>query len=319
MASPRPVRTTLRVRALLCGALALLAAASCRQTDVRAARGQTLILPASSAGATPAAARAPRTPAPPSSGSTAPAPPGIPSLVARSAFVVDAATGEVLFEKNADTRWPVASTQKLLTALVVLESGGLDRSVTVAKADTEVEPRNIGLSAGDRYTRRQLLEALLVRSGNDVAHCLARSTAGSVPAFATRMNRHAQRLGMVDSRFVNASGLTAEGQYSTARDLGTLARTASRNPFIASTTRRHAMTFHFADGTTTTLKNTNELLEKSPYCHGMKTGFTKASGRCLVSCGSHNGKTVIVVVLRSGWDSVWTDSKKLLHWGLGVS
>lgn len=245
-------------------------------------------------------------------------PPDAPSIVARSAIIVDNATGKILYRKNVDTRRPVASTQKLLTALVVTESGSLNRMITVDASDAGVEPYKIGLKPGESYTRHALLEALLVRSGNDVAHCLARTLAGSEAAFADYMNQKAYRLGMLNSRFVNASGLPAEGQYSTARDLSILAMAALRNPVIAPITRMRGINFRFSDGRVKSFKSTNELLEKSPYCHGMKTGYTRASGRCLVSCGTNGGRTIIVVVLHSSWENVWTDSKKLLHWGLGV-
>ncbi len=315
----------IRTPSFLLLALALGATTACQSIlpeNFREEAGSTRYLPSLPApppAAAPAIAPAGR-PSPPAPGlSPAAWPADAPAVVARSAIVVDAATGRVLYEKDPDTPRAVASTQKLLTALIITGSGGLDASVTVAQSDTEVEPSLVGIKTGERYTRRALLEALLVRSGNDIAHCLARTHSGSIPAFADEMNNCARSLGMYRSNFANPSGLPAEGQYSTARDLSLLARAALYDPLIAATVRKRTHVFHFADGRVTTLENTNELLEKSPWCHGVKTGYTRASGRCLISCGTAGGRTVIVVVLRSGWDEVWTDSKNLLHWALGVS
>ncbi len=242
-----------------------------------------------------------------------------PSIVGKSAIVLDARTGRVLHAKAADTRRPVASTQKLLTALVVIDSGGLDRRVTVAKSDTWVEPSKLYLRAGQSYRRGDLLAAMLVRSGNDAARCLARNHSGSQEAFAAAMNAKARRLGMTQSHFKNPHGLTAAGQVSTARDIGKLGLAAYRNGTIRSMTKIKHLPFRYANGRQVTLSNTNKVLHRSPYCNGLKTGYTKASGRCLVSSGKNGRREVVVVVLGSTTSSIWNDSQKLLHWALGVS
>jgi len=241
-----------------------------------------------------------------------------PAVVGKSVLVLDARTGKVLHSKSADTRRAIASTQKLLTALVAIEAGGLDRRITVAKSDTWVEPSKLYLRAGDSYKKSDLVAALLVKSGNDVARCLARNHAGSESAFATAMNSKARRLGMLNSNFKNPHGLTSSGQYSTARDLGKLAMAAYRNRTIRSITAIKKLPFRFADGRTVTFTNTNKVLARSPYCNGMKTGYTRASGRCLVSSGKKGTREVIVIVLGSTSQSIWRDSHKLLDWALGV-
>ncbi len=241
-----------------------------------------------------------------------------PTIVGKSAIVLDARSGRVLHSKAADTRRAVASTQKLLTALVVLDRGNINDRVTVAKSDTWVEPTKIYLRAGQSYRKADLVAALLVRSGNDIARCLARNHSGSQEAFATAMNAKARRLGMRHSHFKNPHGLTAAGQYSTARDLGILGLAAYHNRTIRSFTRIKKLPFRFADGRKTTFTNTNKVLHRSPYCNGLKTGYTKASGRCLISSGKNGSREVVVVVIGSTTSSIWNDSQKLLNWGLGV-
>ena len=142
---------------------------------------------------------------------TAFTPEGIPKTTAASVIVVDANSGKILYEKNPDQTRPAASTQKLLTALIVSESGFLDRPVTVQPTDTMADPVKLNIKAGDTYQRIDLLRALLVKSPNDVARCLARDNAGSIEAFAEVMNRRAQQLGAVHSHFVNPNGLPVPG------------------------------------------------------------------------------------------------------------
>jgi D-alanyl-D-alanine carboxypeptidase (penicillin-binding protein 5/6) len=243
-------------------------------------------------------------------------PEGIPKTSAASVIVVDANSGKILYEKNPDQIRPPASTQKLLTALVVAESGFLDRPVTVQPADTMCDPVKLGVKAGDTYQRIDLLRALLVKSPNDVARCLARDNAGSVEAFAEVMNRRAQQLGAVHSHFVNPNGLPVPGQYSTARDLALIARAAYANPTIRSIVCLPQLVFRFANGRSRDLENTNKLLRRLPYCNGMKTGYTDAAGKCLIASGTRPGRDVIVVVLGDSSSRVWRDASALLSWGL---
>jgi len=243
-------------------------------------------------------------------------PEGIPKTSAASIIVVDANTGRTLYEKNADQTRVPASTQKLLTALIVAESGFLDRTVTVQPVDTLAEPVKLNIKAGDTYQRIDLLRALLVKSPNDVARCLARDNAGSIAAFAEVMNRRAQELGAVHSHFVNPNGLPIPGQYSSARDLSIIARAAYANPTIRSIVCLPQLVFRYANGRTRELENTNKLLRRLPYCNGMKTGYTDAAGKCLIASGTRPGKDIIVVVLGDSSSHVWRDASALLSWGL---
>jgi serine-type D-Ala-D-Ala carboxypeptidase (penicillin-binding protein 5/6) len=239
-----------------------------------------------------------------------------PKIVGESAIVVDVASGRVLYAKNADQPRAVASTQKIITALCVLDAGNLDKPVTITTTDGACEPTKLGLRSGETYTRRELLKVLMVKSANDVARTLARDVAGDQEGFAARMNHKCASLGMRNSHFKNPHGLTEPGQYSTARDMAIAARVAYRSPILRSYTSTKGFTFTFNNGRTRFLENTNKVLKKLPYCDGMKTGTTNASGRCLVSTGSLNGRSVIVVVLKSNTPNIWTDSSKLLRWAL---
>lgn len=239
-----------------------------------------------------------------------------PRIFAPSAIVVDAITGRVLFEKNADERRAVASTQKLLTAICVTQAGPLSKPVTVQTIDTQVEPTKVYIRPGETYERGYLLKALLVKSGNDVALALARDVAGSKDGFSDLMNRTALQLGMRNSRFQNPHGLTEPNQFSTARDMAILGRASLQDPYIRSCIKTQSMVFTHPDGKTTHLNNTNRILKRLDYCTGMKTGTTNLAGRCLVASGSLNGRAVVAVVLGSNSANVWDDSEKLLRWAL---
>ena len=213
---------------------------------------------------------------------------GVPIVRAASVYVIDAKTGRVLYQKNAGERRAPASTQKLLTALIIAEAGNLDQPVRVEKTDTEAEPVVLGFKPGQVYTRRELLQVMLVHSTNDVARCLARDNAGSVEAFAAKMNRKAAELGMFDSHFVNPNGLPASAQYSTARDMSRIARAAYANEIIRAIVATKSVAFRYADGHVRTFENTNHVLKAYPYCNGMKTGYTEAAGKCLIASGVRN-------------------------------
>ncbi len=241
-----------------------------------------------------------------------------PAITARAAILVDG-RGRVIFEKNASARMPAASTQKLLLGILISENGNLSKPITVAESDTWAEPTRMGLKTGQVYTRQELLRAVLVRSSNDIANCLARDHSGSVSAFAGNMNRKARQLGMYNSHFTNAHGLPKPaGQYSTARDLAILGAAALRKPIIREAVRTKAMVFRFSNGTTKTISNTNQVLKHFPYCTGLKTGYTNAAGKCLVSSASYGGKSCLSVILGSKTPTVWAESEALLRDGLGM-
>ena len=191
-----------------------------------------------------------------------------PKTRAAAVLVQDARSGETLYEKNADAPRAAASTQKLLTALIVAEDGFLDHTVAVEPVDTQAEPVKLNIKAGDRYQRIELLRALLVKSPNDVARCLARDNAGSIELFAEKMNAKARSLGATHSNFVNPNGLPMPGQYSTARDLSLIARAAYANQTIRSIVCLPELVFRYASGRTRELKNTNKVLKQFPTATG---------------------------------------------------
>ena len=174
----------------------------------------------------------------------------------------------------------------------------------------------LNIKAGEVYQRIDLLRALLVKSPNDVARCLARDNAGSVGGFADIMNRKARQLGATHSNFVNPNGLPMPGQYSTARDLSIIARAAYANPTIRSIVCLPQLVFRYANGRTREFENTNKVLKRLPYCNGMKTGYTEAAGKCLSPAGPGQvgmSSSSSSAMAKAG---VWQDSSALLSWAL---
>jgi serine-type D-Ala-D-Ala carboxypeptidase (penicillin-binding protein 5/6) len=244
---------------------------------------------------------------------------GPPSLEnAEAAILIDVRTGKVLYEKNSQERRQVASTQKILTALVLAEGGGLKQRMTITPYDLKVEPTRLGVKPGDVYQRGYLMQAMLVKSCNDVARALARDFSSSEQAFAAVMTQKAARLGARQSRFLNASGLPVPGQFSTARDIAIIARAAYSNSIIRQIVRIPTLPFTFANGRKIVLENTNKLLKKYSYINGMKTGYTNGAGKCLVSSASYNGRDVVAVILGSRAKYVFDDSRLLLDYGLSL-
>ncbi len=239
-----------------------------------------------------------------------------PLIHAESYILIDPRNDSVLAARNADTLRSVASTQKILTALVVVDDGYLDKPVRIAASDIAVEPSKLGVRPGEVYTRRALLTAFLVKSSNDVANALARDNAGSVTAFASKMNARARSLGANDSYFANPHGLSSSGQRSTARDMARIATAVYHNNFIRDVVRRKYYTFRYASGRTVTLKNTNELLGKMPECDGMKTGYTGSAGRCLISTAHRDNREVLLVQLGTKTKYIWNDGATMMKWGL---
>jgi len=239
-----------------------------------------------------------------------------PRVTAPAAILVDARTGRVLFEKNADVVRAVASTQKLLTALILCERGDLRGRVVIQPSDTSAEPTKLGLKAQQNYGRGYLMQAMLVRSFNDVARALGRDYAGSEARFGAVMTDRAARLGCRSSRFLNASGLPAPGQRSCARDLALIARAAYAVPVIRQIVRLQSVPFRHADGREVVLQSTNKLMKRCSYVTGMKTGYTNAAGKCLVSSGASGNRHVIAVILGSSTKFIWDESQAMIDYGL---
>ena len=230
-----------------------------------------------------------------------------PALSAECA-VLAGMNGEILLEKNADARRLIASTTKLMTALVALEHGQLTDEVTVPAACCGIEGSSMYLQAGEKYTVQELLTGLLLASGNDAALALALHCGGNTARFVAWMNEKAAALGMENSHFANPHGLDDPEHYGTAADLAKLMAACLREPELAEILALdHAVIREQYYG------NHNKLLGSCPGCLGGKTGYTQAAGRCLVSACERDGTRLICVTLNAPED--WNDHKRLYDWG----
>ena len=232
--------------------------------------------------------------------------------------VIDPRTGNVLYGHNLHERRQVASTQKIITALCACDAGHINSPMTIQQSDkTSVSPIRSKLRVGESYPRGAIMHAMLTASCNDLAQALARDSAGSVDLFVKRMNARARRMGMRNSLFANPSGLPAP-QYSTAYDMALAACYAYMNPYIRDCINDQQIILTRPNGQQVTFNNTNKLLPKYSWVQGMKTGYTNAAKRCLISCGAINGRAVIVVVLGCEKRRIWDESEKYLRWALNV-
>ena len=229
------------------------------------------------------------------------------AVSANSAILVHADTGQVLFEKNPDAHMLIASTTKIMTAIVVLEHCELDDVVKVDERSAGVEGSSMYIKAGEEYTVEDLLYGLMLVSGNDAASALALHVADDMEDFAELMNEKAAQLGMTESSFKNAHGLDEEGHYSTARDMAKLAVYCMGNEDFA----RIAGTVSHTVGEQT-LVNHNRLLREYEGCIGLKTGYTMAAGRTLVTCAERDGARYVCVTLNDPDD--WDDHRALYDW-----
>ena len=235
-------------------------------------------------------------------------------ISAQAYVLMEAETGKVLLSKNGDEKRPIASTTKIMTTLLCLESGGLDDWFVVDPEAIRVEGSSMGLQEGDVVTKRMLCYGMLLPSGNDAANATAVRLAGSIPEFAKLMNARAARIGMTHTCFVTPSGLDAEGHGASARDMGLLARTAMQNPdFRAICSQSRAEVCFGNPSYNRWLKNTNKLLTMYEGVVGVKTGFTDAAGRCLVSFCERDGVSLLCVTLHAKDD--WNDHMKLYDYG----
>ena len=235
-------------------------------------------------------------------------------ISASSAVVMVADTGEVLYEHNAHTQRSMASTTKIMTALLALENADLKKEITVSEKDVAVEGTSMGLLPDDKVTFEGLVYGMLLQSGNDAANVTAVKLSGSVAKFVELMNRRAAEIGMSNTNFVTPSGLDAPGHYSTAYDMALLACEAIKNPdFRSISSQKQAVVYYGNPPYRRTLTNHNKLLGYYDGCIGVKTGFTKKSGRCLVSAAERDSVTIVAVTLNAPND--WNDHKILLDYG----
>ena len=230
------------------------------------------------------------------------------AISAQKAILVDAATGRVLYEKDADSRSLIASTTKIMTALIVCEQCNVLDRMRVPKEAVGIEGSSMYLKEGEVLTLQELLYGLMLQSGNDAAVALAIYCGGTVEGFAELMNDKAHLLGMTGTHFENPNGLDSPGHYSTARDLAILASYAMKNPIFAKTVSTKTVTVG-----NRSLRNHNKLLWQVEGADGVKTGYTKAAGRILVSSAIRQGRRLVAVTINDGND--WVDHATLLNDG----
>lgn len=239
------------------------------------------------------------------------------AISARGAVLMEASSGTVIYQRNQDLRLPMASTTKIMTALVAIERLPLDALITVTEQSVGVEGSSIYLVAGEVLTLEDLLYALMLESANDAAETIAIAVAGSVSAFADLMNQKAASLGLSNTHFVNPHGLDAEDHYTTAAELATLTASALENPDFRRicATKRHVIPLLGTEGARV-LVNHNKLLASYDGCIGVKTGYTKKTGRCLVSAAEREGVRLVAVTLGAPDD--WRDHTAMLDYGFSL-
>ena len=266
----------------------------------------------------------PPTPVPPF-GSPSPYPtaletPAIPKirpvLSAPSGALVELETGRVLYEQGGSTRRPIASTTKIMTALLVLRTAGMGDVVTVSSQAAAQGGASLGLEPGERIRISDLLYALMLQSANDAAVALAEHIAGSTEAFVQQMNRRARAMGLEDTRFRSPNGLDDRG-YSSALDLARITVRALRDPVLARIARTKFHRVPSPDGATRRLQNRNALLWLYPGAFGVKSGFTSAAGSCLVAAAERSELRLASVVLGAPAEA-FSDAATLLDWGFAT-
>lgn len=230
------------------------------------------------------------------------------SVSAHSAALLDGDSGQVLWEKNAREKSLIASTTKIMTALVVLEQADLKAEVEIPPEAVGVEGSSMYLKAGERLRVEDLLYGLMLSSGNDAAVALSMFVSGSPEDFAEEMNRKAEALGLQNTHFANPNGLDHEGNYATAESLGRLAAAAMRNPDFRTivSAKSYSCAGH-------SMTNHNKLLWQYQGAVGVKTGFTRRAGRILVGCAEKNGRRLISVTINAPSD--WEDHRQMLDYG----
>jgi D-alanyl-D-alanine carboxypeptidase (penicillin-binding protein 5/6) len=238
------------------------------------------------------------------------------AVTAKAAILIDNQTGEVLWERNPDVPLPPASTTKIVTAMVALQSGRLDDSLRVTSEAAQAPPSKISLRPGWRMRVRDLVYAILLNSANDASVVIAEGLSGSVQNFAQRMNVQARALGATHTHFVNPNGLPADDHYSTARDLATIFTHALRNPLFEQIVGTKTVVVAPTSGSSRhiVLRSHNRLLDNYRIHVVGKTGYTIAAKKCFVGAGTADGRELVVAVL--GSRDLWGDVKRLLEYGI---
>lgn len=233
---------------------------------------------------------------------------------AESAVLIVADSGEIVWEKNAEKQMPMASTTKIMTSLLAIEHGNPGMEITVDAEMVAVEGTSMGLLPGDTVTLDTLVSGMLLESGNDAANVTAYAVSGGVPQFVGLMNEKAREIGMANTSFATPSGLDDENHYSTAFDMALLGAYAIKNPQFSSVCAQKSEVVYYGNPPyRRVLTNHNKLISMVDGCVGIKTGFTKKSGRCLVSAVTRNHITLVAVTLNAPDD--WNDHKKLYEYG----
>ncbi|MDF2501082.1 MAG: dacB 2 [Anaerosporomusa subterranea] len=237
-----------------------------------------------------------------------------PELTAKSAILIEASTGKILYDRRSQERRPPASTTKMMTLITALEHGKLDDIVTASETASLTEGSTLWLAPGEQLKMQDLLYGVMLVSGNDATVAVAEHISGSVGKFADLMTAKAKAIGAVDTHFTNSSGLPDPQHYSTARDLAFIAAYGYKNPLFAEIISTPSRTMPWAGKDhEREIFNENKLLWQYEGANGVKTGYTDEAGPCLVSAAKRNGIQLIAVVLDS--DYMWTDSIALLDYG----
>ncbi|BAL83313.1 putative D-alanyl-D-alanine carboxypeptidase [Selenomonas ruminantium subsp. lactilytica TAM6421] len=243
---------------------------------------------------------------------------GEPDITAQAAIIIEASTGRVIWEKNADERLYPASMTKMMTGILALEQMNLRSDITMSSAAAHTESSPLGVLTGERIRTDELLNGMLLESDNGAAVALAEAMAGNVQSFAGIMNGKAAELDMKDTHFVNPNGLTEAGHYSTARDMAKLARYAMQNKAFREIVEQPQRVIRWESPKNKSFQahNTNKLLGKYTGMTGIKTGWTQAAGGCLAAGAKRNGVELIVVLMKAPTlDDRFTDAAKLLDYG----
>ena len=234
-------------------------------------------------------------------------------ISARHAVLIEADSGDIVYKKDAYAIAPMASTTKIMTALLAIESGKLNNTVTVPYEATGIEGSSIYLKEGEKLTLSQLVYALMLESANDAATAIAIYVGGTYENFIEMMNTKAHQLGLDSTHFTNPHGLDDPEHYTTAYDLAHLALYAMENPIFEEIVATKKLVIPLSDDGSRVLVNHNKLLRMYDGAIGVKTGFTKKCGRCLVSCAERDGVKLICTTLNAPND--WNDHKNLLDFG----